>query len=190
MIYIYIYIKPNEDVLAFHNGFRKIEDRFYINWHLNHGSSYSAQYIISSMAFTKYLKDKYHKTIVAGLSQGGGAALWNSIQMEPDVAIISSGYTVTKRKIQSSGHNQIIIPSLSKNFNPDTVRNIISRNSTKFLFTYGEEEKGVYKVEALRNQTCDFFGDISNIDCIIHSEGHVFPVNEINHFLNLVESSN
>lgn len=186
---IYIYIKPNEDVLAFHNGTRKVDDRFYVNWHLNHGSSYSAQYIISSMVFSKYLKENYSETIVAGLSQGGAAALWNSIQTEPDGAIVASGYSILGEKLQLSGHNQIIIPGLWQNFNPDTVRSIIGRNSTELLFTYGTEETGIYKMEAITNRTCDFIRDISNIDCVIHTRGHVFPVKEIDRFLNLMKNN-
>ena len=71
----YVLIKPNEDCLAFHNGRQKLNNGFIINWLLDHEAFYSAHYITSSLAITKFLQDKYDKVVVAGLSQGGAAAL-------------------------------------------------------------------------------------------------------------------
>ncbi|HEY5674626.1 MAG TPA: hypothetical protein VIR78_13020, partial [Malonomonas sp.] len=71
----YVLVKPNEDFLAIHDGKRKLDYDFILRYLLNKGGSYSAQYLVSSLALTKYLQEHYAEVYVAGLSQGGEAAL-------------------------------------------------------------------------------------------------------------------
>ena len=88
----YVFIKPNEDCLAFHNGAGKVNVAFFVNWLLNNATSFSAAYIVSAMAITKYLQGRHENVVVAGLSQGGGAALLTALQSKPTAAVIASGF--------------------------------------------------------------------------------------------------
>lgn len=183
---LFVFIKPNEDILAFHDGTRKLNDAFVVNYHLNRGSSYSAIYLVQSLAMIKYLKSCYSRTIVAGLSQGGAAALLNALQSEPYAAIVSSGYSVINEKAEWSGFDQIIIPSTAyaRLHDPAVLVEKLKRTPTKYLFTWGKEEKGTYRIEAEEQPSCKALETLPNVQCAIHDAGHLFPVAEIQSFLN------
>lgn len=179
----YVFIKPNEDCLAFHDGKKKLHLNYFVNWLLENGSSYSACYIAGSLAVTKYLQERYDKVVVAGLSQGGRAALLSSLQSEPDAAIIASGFTVIRQKVQAAAHNQIIIPGLRSRFGFDAIRSRIQQSPTRYLFTYGKKERGTYKMEAEERLTEKALSGCPNVECVSHSGGHVFPTEVIRKFL-------
>jgi hypothetical protein len=180
----FVLIKPNEDCLAIHNGKAKLNAQFYINWLLNQGASYSAVYIAHSLAITKYLQETYDKVVVAGLSQGGAAALLNALQSYPTAAIIASGFSIMSEKVDWAGYNQIIIPGLNKRLSMDAIRLIMQRSpTTHFLFTYGKGEEGTYKIEAEQRLSCDYSSSLENVKCEIHNGGHVFPTDIISKFL-------
>ena len=182
----YIFIKPNEDCLAFHNGVNKLSDDFIITWLLDLGASYSAHYIVNSLAITKYLKEKYNKVIVVGLSQGGEASLLNSLQSQPDIAIVSSGFSIINKEVTWSGYDQIIIPGLKQILSFETIRSKIENSNTQFLFTYGSQDIGTYKIEAIEKLTCKYFDNLENVHCKIHNGGHIFPRNIIYNFLRMM----
>lgn len=179
----YTYIKPNEDILAYHNGTKKLNQVGYVNWYLNQGSSYSLGYIVHTIAYVKYLKQNYDFTLVAGLSQGGLASLVNSIVSEPDLAIVSSGYSILYDKLEPSGHNQLIIPNISSLTQSNKMLEKLKMSKTNYIFTYGKSESSIYKVEALDSLTFKFF-NLPNASFIIHDGGHVFPLNELKNYLN------
>ena len=179
----YVLIKPNEDCLAFHNGKKKLHLNYFVNWLLENGSSYSAHYITGSLAVTKYLQERYDKVVVAGLSQGGRAALLSSLQSQPDAAIIASGFTILRQKVQAAAHNQIIIPGLRNRFGFDAIRSRIQKSPTRYLFTYGQKEHGTYKMEAEERLTEKFLSGCPNVECKSHSGGHIFPTEIIGEFL-------
>jgi len=77
---IFTLIKPNEDFLALHDGNgRKVGNDFIVSWHLNREGSHSVSYLVQSLSFTKWMQGCFAKTLVAGLSQGGAAALFNAL---------------------------------------------------------------------------------------------------------------
>ncbi|SDN80976.1 hypothetical protein SAMN04488516_10784 [Desulfonauticus submarinus] len=180
----YVLIKPNEDILAFHNGKNKLNYDFIISYLLNYGGSYSAYYITNSIAIIKYLKKKYDKIILAGLSQSGRATLLAALQAEPDIAIISSGFSIINEKVEWAGYKQIIIPNLFKQFNNKKIKQKIKKSTTNFLFTYGIREVRTYRIEAEKKLTCNYFSNIKNVSCQTHSKGHCFPKTIIQEFLN------
>jgi hypothetical protein len=179
---VYVFIKPNEDAYAFYRERSKLNNSFIVNWHLNRGGSYSASYITQSLAFTKFLKRKYSEVIVVGLSQGGGAALLNSIQSEPAYAIIASGYSVMNKDVEWAGIDQIIIPNISSKL--DAAVSALSQLKTRFLFTWGKREVGAYRIEAMEKITANKLSLFSNVAIFVHDGGHVFPVKAIVEFLN------
>ena len=178
----YLFVKPNEDWLAFHNGKGKLHRNYYVNWLLNRGSSHSASYIIASMAVTKYLQSTYDKVVVAGCSQGGAAALLNALQSQPDAAIIASGCSVMFDKVLGSGHNQIILPGLDAEYSPEAVRDRIHQGSTSYLFTYGKTDNASYAYEAEKGLTFSFMAG-PNFTGLAHGGGHDFPAREMRDFV-------
>ena len=185
----YVLIKPNEDCIAFHNGTARLDPDFFVNWLLNRGASYSANYIVNSLAVTKYLRQRYRKVVVAGLSQGGAAALLNALQSKPDAAIVASGFSVLDERITWAGYDQIVIPGLHQRLDIDTVRDAIKRSPTRFLFTWGENERGPFRVDEHDHLTCDYLSGLRNVDCAVHKGGHVFPVDLIRRFLAASENA-
>ncbi len=179
----YVFIKPNEDCLAFHNGEGKVDVNFFVNWLLNNATSYSAAYIVSAMAITKYLQQRHESVVVAGLSQGGGAALLTSLQSQPTAAVIASGFSVIMERIHWSGHNQIIIPGIGQAYSNENVREKIKASPTQFLFTYGRQESVIYRIEAEERYSCDFLAECPNVRCESHDDGHIFHVAITSDFL-------
>lgn len=178
----YVLVKPNEDFLAIHNGKAKLDYQFIYNQALNGGGSYSSKYMCDAAALFKHLKTVYGKVYVAGLSQGGTAALYVALKCRPDGAIIASGWSVLGHELEPSGHNQIIVPGIKSRFAPADVRKMISSMPTRFLFTFGKAETGAYRVEANEGVTRAFFKDLPNVDVVSHDGGHVFPA-EVGAFL-------
>lgn len=170
----YVFIKPNEDCLAFHNGEGKVSGDFFINWLLNNATSFSAAYIVSAMAITKWLQQRHESVVVTGLSQGGGAALLTSLQSQPTAAVIASGFSVIMERIHWSGHNQIIIPGIGQDYSNENVRKKITASPTQFLFTYGRQETLIYGLEAQEHYSCDFLSPCPNVRCEAHEGGHIF----------------
>jgi len=166
--------QPNEDFLAIHNGTKKIGEVSFVNHLLNNGGSYSGYYMIQGFALSKFIKQEYENLYVCGLSQGGLAALINSLQSNPKKAVIASGFSVLMNNPYLSGHNQLIIPNYRKAYNPDGLKLQIKNTDTQFLFTWGEKEGGLYGKEAKDRLTEDFFKGMENVHTNIHPEGHVY----------------
>jgi hypothetical protein len=179
----FVFIKPNESCAAFHNGKAKLSDKFIINWLLNNGASYSAHYIASTLAITKYLQSRYDKVIVIGMSEGGQAAVLNSLQSEPDAAIIASGISIIEEKAEWSDHSHIIIPGLSRRISFAAMRSKIQQSKTRYLFTYGRNERGNYRVEAEEGLICKYLSAPQNVECKSHEGAHVFPRDTSREFL-------
>jgi hypothetical protein len=181
----FIYVKPNEDFISIHNGEKKLSYEFVINYLVNYGGSYSARYLIDTLAITKYLKNQYERVVVIGLSQGGRATLLNSMQSEPTVAIVASGFTTITTTINWSGHQGIMIPNLFTYFNNNEVVDVIDSLNTHYLFTYGKQERASYKIEAEEEYACNLFKGLDNVTCLSHAGGHTFPQPLIESFLSL-----
>jgi len=188
---VFVLVKPNEDILAFHDGAKKLDYAFIINYQLNRGGSYSASYIVQSLAVAKYLKTCYRSLIVAGLSQGGGAALLASLQAKPRAAIVSSGYSVNVRKFVWSGFEQIVLPGGSywSIHDAATLRSRISAQPTRYFFSWGKNDSAFFKIETETRPTCSALARLPNAHCVIHDGGHSFPVDEIKAFLRTANSS-
>ena len=183
---ILVQIKPNEDARNFHDGSgRYLNGDFIYNWHLTMGGSYSASYLVEAMALTKYIKSCSHKSIVAGLSQGGTATLHVALQSNPDFAIVSSGYSILSEKINWAGFDQLMgIPGSelleTQNGFIDAIRN----SPTQYFFTWGKKENMSYRSEAINRNTTIIMKNVANFHSVHHEQGHIFPSIEIKKFLN------
>ncbi len=179
----YVLVKPNEDFLAIHDGKRKLDYDFILRYLLNKGGSYSAHYLVSSLALTKYLQQHYGEVYVAGLSQGGEAALLNALQSQPTAVVVASGFSLLSDQIDWAGFNQIIIPGLRRYYTNERIYETIANSKTRFLFTYGKSETGTYRVEAEENLVCNKFGPLKNVDCATHPAGHAFDNELVRDFI-------
>jgi hypothetical protein len=180
---VFVYVKPNEDFLAIHNGNAKIDELSYVNYLINNGSSYSSYYMIQSMALSKFIKNNYKKLYVCGLSQGGFAALVNSLQSQPDKSIIASGYSVLLDHPYVSGFNQLIIPNINTLYTSVEIKKQIKESETKFLFTWGIKENELFGKESKEKLTSLFLEELPNVATSIHPEGHVYYEPVIKNFV-------
>jgi len=182
---VFVLVKPNEDILAFHDGAKKLDYSFIINYHLNRGGSYSASYIVQSLAVAKHLQACYRSLILAGLSQGGAAALVASLQAKPRAAIVSSGYSPLVRKITWAGFEQIVLPGGMYWGIHDSriLRARIAALPTSYLFSWGKNDSALYKIEVDNELTCQALARLRNVRCAAHDGGHAFPVDDIKVFL-------
>lgn len=181
---IYTLIKPNEDFLAWHNGHgRKLSGDFIWNWHLNRGGSYSVSYLVESLAMTKYLQDCFDEVILVGLSQGGAAVMLNALQSKPKAAIVASGHHLDNGT-EWSGPNQLVgVPGYSALFGPLHLVDSLRSSPTEWLFTWGRNETGTYRIEAEERLMAGALEGLSNVSHAIHDGGHVFPVERIREWL-------
>jgi len=148
------------------------------------GGSYSVSYLVEALALMKYLNQCSEHTVVAGLSQGGAAALYVALQASPSQAIISSGYSVLSEKVLWAGFDQLMgVPGSEIILTQDGLINSLANSTTRYLFTWGRTESLYYLEEAQNLYTASILQRVSNAFGIIHDGGHLFPVNEIRDFL-------
>ena len=171
--------------MAWHDGKgKKLSGDFIWAWHLNREGSYSVSYLVESLAFTKWLQTCFGDTTLAGLSQGGAAVLLNALQSEPDRAIVASGFSVIKELAQWSGPGSLMgVPGYGSLSTADSLVRRLEDSSTRWLFSWGREERGTYKIDAHEQLTAGFISHLSNVVTLIHDEGHVFPVQAIRSFV-------
>jgi hypothetical protein len=179
----YVFIKPNEDCLAIHDGRGKLEDRFLIPRLLNRGASYSATYLVQSLALMKHLQSRYPWTGVVGVSQGGEAALYHALEARPAVAVIASGYSVLLHRAEWKDLDQVIVPGLAKRWSEEALRLAMAASGTRFLLTWGEQEDEFYRLEARERLSAAAFRELATVRCLVHAGGHELPVAEARAFI-------
>ena len=95
---------------------------------------------------------------MAGLSQGGAAVLLNALQSEPDRAIVASGFSVIKELAQWSGPGSLMgVPGYGPLSTADSLVRRLEDSSTRWLFSWGREERGTYKIDAHEQLTAGLF---------------------------------
>jgi hypothetical protein len=178
----FIQIKPNESAFALHHKGKKLNSEgIYANL-INQGGSYSAYYLLKTLALSKFLKTEYAHLNIAGLSQGGYATLLVSLQAKPQKAVVASGYSVLFDEIEIAGINQIIMPGMKKWANAATIRDSLQKSPTQFLFTYGKIENDIYKVEAFDHTTEKYFENLNNVKFGFHERNHRYDYQMTNDF--------
>jgi hypothetical protein len=181
---VYVYIKPNEDIRAIHNGRHKLDYNFIINTLISHGGSYSAYYIVETMAITKFLQQKYKQVVLVGVSQGGAAASLNGFQSWPSAVLcISGGYYPSQSYVLDTSPYNIMIPGLSDSFNASSIPDLIRNHQTRWLFTLGNIDIGGFRVLSEENILSKYFQDIHQVVIKTHDGGHNVPVQIVDDYL-------
>ena len=181
----YVLIKPNEDDLAWHDGAgRKVGGDLIWNWHLNREGSYSVAYLTQGIAIQKWLDTCFSNRVIAGLSQGGAAAMLIGLQAQPNFVVVSSGHSLLFNKAEWAGHNQLIgVPGLANLSRSRGLIEALKRSNGRWLFTYGMKETDIYKVETEIGLTGRYIKSLPNVEVKVHAGGHTFPVQQIQSFL-------
>ena len=182
---IFTFIKPNEDYLAWHDGKgQKLNLNFIVQWHLNLNGSYSVSYLVEAMAFMKWMRSCFKENLIAGLSSGGAAALIVNLQSESDFAIISAGYSILNRDAKwSSITGMMGVPGFGELDNPFIIKKELAGSLSQWIFSWGLKENGTYKIEAEERLSAKVFEELPNVQVVIHNDGHVFPVQYIQEWL-------
>ena len=182
---IYTFIKPNEDILAWHNSMgKKVNLNFIVQYHLNLGGSYSVSHLVQSLAIAKWMKICFPNTVIAGLSSGGVAAMLVSLQASPDFAIVAAGYSLINGVAKWASITSVMgVPGHGQLDNPAAIVDKLSRSKSQWLFTWGRQELGTYKIDANEKITAKVIGGLPNVEAVIHDDGHIFPVEIIRKFL-------
>lgn len=186
----YILIKPNEDLLAWHNGQgAKLTANMILNYHVNRGGSYSVSYLVQALAFTKWMKSCHSRTLLAGVSQGGAAVLVTALQAAPTAAVVAAGHSLLFDQLEYAGHNQLLnVPGYAALAKRDTLVSSLARSPTRWLFAWGRADGDVYKVESNTRYTAIAIDPLPNVDVSIHEGGHVFPVASMRAFVRIALS--
>lgn len=182
---VFILIKPNEGILAIHNGKAKLGGQSYLNHLVNTGSGYSGYYLLQSLAISKYLKQKYCKAGVSGLSQGGLASLYVGLLGGLDFAIVASGYTEHMKNPYPSGHDQILTPDFNWHYRPKLIRQRIMEAKGNFLFSYGLHDNTLYQLE-YETRLTERHLELPNTYFRYHKGHHQYDTNSIASFLNQI----
>jgi len=181
----YALVKPNEDSLAWHNGKgMKLTGDMIWNYHVNRGGSYSVSYLMQSLAFVKWMKTCFDKTVVAGVSQGGAATLLNALQSKPTAAVVSSGHSLLFDQVEYAGHNQLLnVPGYASLAKSANLVAALAASPSSWLFSWGRLDSDIYKVEAETGFTASYIRPLANVDVSIHDGGHEFPVADVRAFV-------
>ena len=138
--------------------------------------SYGANQLIETVAMIKFLKSKYDKVFVLGLSTGGKVALWSSMEAEPHAALISSGYTILADiNYQTQLINSYSFGNFLLDIDKDSTKKRISELKTQFMFTWGDNDNYLAQLEVDSNLTQNYFQGLNNASYFYNYNSHTFP---------------
>jgi hypothetical protein len=176
---VYIIVKPNED---FRSIWTTISDLYYNKLDYDilgpyttlMGKNWAANLYIELLAQLKYLKSKYKKVIVMGLSNGGLPVLVCGLEAGVDGINCASGLSVTSYNgFPVTNNENPFFSGLLDYYSLENIKSKIRQSDARVLFTYGSGDSYTNAYEntnhALQNylnspvQTCnaDFFYDFS-----------------------------
>ena len=179
---IYIMSMPNEDHRAIFFNKKKatslptVQPPYMLTYLNAANKSLGLNRLIETVAMIKFLKTKYKKVFVLGLSTGGKVALWASLLSEPDAALISSGYSV----LVDNDYNSQLINSMTYGnyllvYDKDSTRSRLSQLHTQFLFTLAQNDTPIAQSDIDNGYTKNFFSTLSNTSFFYNYTKHAFP---------------
>jgi hypothetical protein len=138
--------------------------------------SYGVNQLIETVAMIKFLKTKYDKVFVLGLSTGGKVALWSSMEAEPHAALISSGYTIlADLNYQTQLINSYSFGNFLLDLDKDSTEKRLSELKTQFMFTWGNNDNYLAQLEVDSNLTQNYFQGLNNTSYFYNYNSHTFP---------------
>ena len=138
---MYMYIKPNEDIRAIRNGNFKLSEPNLYPVLTNRGTSYTSNLFIECFAIVKYLKTKYRKVIIYGLSQGGTTSMITAVETDPDASLVCSGYSTTwDTAFYASGPSGLIQDSIFNVYSSDNIKDSMTQNMGYYFYSWGSAD--------------------------------------------------
>lgn len=194
---VFIVGEANEDNRALHFNKKKL-GRYYpsmptfLQTYLNNSHhSMGVNRLIETIAWVKYLKTKYNRVYVLGLSSGGTEALWVSLLSKPKGTLVASGYSVlfdTDSLFQTV--NGYFYGNYMNYFVKDTVKKYINAGSTYYYFTHALGDIPIFQQDSAGNFTRSFYTGNNKTHFVSNYYNHSFPpCGLIDTFLNNVTLS-
>lgn len=173
---VYTFIKPNEEHRAIHWNGKKLDNE-YVNWYLTtQYTYYGVNYLIEMIALIKYMKTKYDKVFLLGLSEGGYAAALCLMYEEPHAAMISGGYTIqwdTLLLVKDILRTRF--DALVDSFDKVKVKNRFANINTQILFTYGVGDPIPGLTDENLYQITENYLNLPNCSYFYNFFNHSFP---------------
>lgn len=179
---VYLTGTAAEDNRAIHWNYKKLSrygptQPSFLNNYLNSIQQASGiNKLIETIALVKFLKSKYKKVIVLGLSTGGTEALWASILSRPSGTILSSGYSVmSDTNANSLWVNSIYYDSCLYYFNKDSLMTHFNEKNSNYLITQAINDNPLIQMDIDSNYTPNFFAPADNVHFNYSYYNHSFP---------------
>jgi hypothetical protein len=193
---VFTYVKPNED---FRNIWRNTGASFYKKLNYNYftpytdvkGKPWGANMTIECIALVKYLKLKYQKVIVLGLSNAGFPALIAALEGGANGVNCASGLSVASY----SGFplNNFENPYYTNQFTKYALDSLAIKwmhSLTYTLFSYGDNDGGAIDFEYQTHSLEDSLASLNKncqIDFTYNFSGHHYPVAYLDTFIQRVK---
>lgn len=194
---VFTFVRPNEDFVSIWTSIstsnRRKMNYNYLNATSNlMNQNWAANCFIQMNAITKYLKGKYKKVVVLGLSSGSWGAYFTSLQSEPDAAQIASGYSVLFNDLSyGAGPDQLHFDGLFSSNPADSGRVIIKNQATQYLFSYGAADAVTHMdTENANHITQNYFNTpdtLSNASYFYDFTTHRFPCEALDTFFTRIK---
>lgn len=179
---VFIVGAANEDNRAIHFNKKKL-GRYYPsmptflhNYLNNTQHSMGINRVIEIVAWIKYLKTKYNRVYVLGLSSGGTEALWASMLAQPKATMVSSGYSVlfdTDSTFQAI--NGYFYGNYMNYFVKDSVKKYISEGNTHYFFTHALGDLAIFQQDSSGNFTKSYYNGTTKVNFVSNYHHHAFP---------------
>jgi len=177
---VFIQIRPLQDIRSYNWNQKRFMCEFptpsqTVGYLASKDKFYGINVLIESIALTKYLKKKYDKVVILGLSYGGEYCLMNSFESQPDGVLVSGGYTVEIDALYETNAYQLphfgsLFYSL---FQRDTILAKVQASNSEFLFSWGTG--GDIEEETVNHATENYFAGLTNTQYYYNYTGHTFP---------------
>jgi hypothetical protein len=196
---VYIIVKPNEEfrsiwkTVPYYSYYGKLSYDVLTPYTVLLGKSWASNLYIEFLAQLKYLKSRYKKVIVMGLSNGGFPVLVCGLEAGADGVNCASGLSVTSfTGFPVPNNENPFFSGLFDYYSLENIKSRIEESASKILFTYGSGDCCTnayeYDTHALQSylntpaQSCnaEFFYDFS---------GHTFSCRAIDSFFRKVKAS-
>lgn len=173
---VFIHMKPNEDVRAIYWNNKKLNTYIFSSL-ASSMRHYGINYLIEIIATLKYMKAHYNQVYILGLSEGGYATLLATMFEEPTGAIVSAGYSINfDTYAWSNATLRMRFDSLLDVYDRNGVYSTIQNSSTKYLFTWGDQDPvPLMQDEHDSNFTRIFLDTLPNCNFYYNYTTHTFP---------------
>jgi hypothetical protein len=194
---VYTYVKPNEDFRNIWKNsgspyYKKLDYNYYTPYTDLHGNHWAANMTIESIAIVRYLKMKYQKVIVLGLSNGGIAALIAAVEGWADGVNCASGLSVTDYDgFPLTNFENPYYANQFHKYSLDSLKTHMPNSYTYYLFSYGSGDGSTvgyeYATHSLQDSLSTVISDC-HLDFNYNFSGHHYPVAYLDTFFTRVKN--